>query len=89
MRPEEMAAYGRTRGWTLARGHAASGEPIAIATYLGNGDVFDRAMMRFADIRQPKTAGLHGLGKCGKVALRSPPTSASDAGQIELEGRGV
>jgi uncharacterized protein (DUF2252 family) len=49
MRPEEMAAYGRTCGWTLARGHARSGDRIAIAAYLGSGDVFDRAMTSFAE----------------------------------------
>ena len=36
-------------GWTLARAHARSGDRIAIAAYLGNGDAFDRAMASFAE----------------------------------------
>jgi uncharacterized protein (DUF2252 family) len=49
MRPEEMAAYGRTCGWALARGHARSGDRVAIAGYLGGGTSFDRAMVGFAE----------------------------------------
>ena len=40
--------YGELCGWTLARAHARSGDRIAIAAYLGNSDVFDRAITRFA-----------------------------------------
>ncbi len=35
-------------GWTLARAHARSGDPVAIAGYLGSSDVFDAAMAGFA-----------------------------------------
>ena len=35
-------------GWTLARAHARSGDRIAIASYLGKGDAFDRAVAGFA-----------------------------------------
>ena len=35
-------------GWTLARAHARSGDPIAMGSYLGGGDRFDRAMCTFA-----------------------------------------
>jgi uncharacterized protein (DUF2252 family) len=35
-------------GWTLARAHARSGDPVAIATYLGATDEFDRVMADFA-----------------------------------------
>src|SRR5438874_4697607 len=48
MRPEGMAAYGRLCGWTLARAHARSGDRVAIASYLGSGDVFDRAVLEFS-----------------------------------------
>jgi hypothetical protein len=44
-----LEAYGRICGWTLARAHARSGDRIAIAAYLGSGDVFDRAMASFAE----------------------------------------
>jgi uncharacterized protein (DUF2252 family) len=46
--PETMAIYGQICGWTLARGHARSGDPCAIAAYLGQGDVFDLAVGDFA-----------------------------------------
>ena len=35
-------------GWTLARAHARSGDRVAIAAYLGAGDVFDRAIVEFS-----------------------------------------
>jgi uncharacterized protein (DUF2252 family) len=46
--PATMAIYGQLCGWTLARGHARSGDRIAIAAYLGAGDSFDEAMADFA-----------------------------------------
>jgi uncharacterized protein (DUF2252 family) len=49
MDPSALEAYGRICGWTLARAHARSGDRLAIAAYLGNGDAFDRAMATFAE----------------------------------------
>ena len=49
LRPEGMAVYGQLCGWTLARAHARSGDRIAIASYLGNGNNFDRAVLDFSD----------------------------------------
>jgi uncharacterized protein (DUF2252 family) len=46
--PQGMAIYGRTCGWTLARAHARSGDRIAIASYLGGGDAFDRAIADYS-----------------------------------------
>jgi uncharacterized protein (DUF2252 family) len=40
--------YARLCGATLARAHARWGDRIAIAAYLGKGDVFDRAIADFA-----------------------------------------
>jgi uncharacterized protein (DUF2252 family) len=48
MTPDRMAGYAEMCGWTLARAHARSGDRIAIGAYLGNGDAFERAMVRFA-----------------------------------------
>jgi uncharacterized protein (DUF2252 family) len=48
LRPEGLQMYGTLCGWTLARAHARSGDRIAIAAYLGNSDVFDRAITEFA-----------------------------------------
>jgi hypothetical protein len=49
MEPADMENYARLCGWTLAQGHARSGDAIAIAGYLGAGDVFDDALGAFAE----------------------------------------
>jgi uncharacterized protein (DUF2252 family) len=49
MEPNALMVYGRLCGQTLAKAHARSGDPIAIASYLGTSDVFDRAMAAFAE----------------------------------------
>jgi uncharacterized protein (DUF2252 family) len=49
MTPEGMQLWAEMCGWTLARAHARSGDRIAIASYLGRSDTFDRAIARFAD----------------------------------------
>ena len=53
MAPLALGFYARTCGWTLARAHARSGDPIAIAEYLGESDQFDRSIgdfsQRYAD----------------------------------------
>jgi uncharacterized protein (DUF2252 family) len=48
-RPAGLALYAGVCGWTLARGHARSGDRIAIAAYLGKNDRFDLAMADFAE----------------------------------------
>jgi uncharacterized protein (DUF2252 family) len=40
--------YAEICGYTMARAHAASGDPAAIAAYLGKGTVFDKAIGEFA-----------------------------------------
>src|ERR1700753_3671006 len=47
-RPEGATLYGRICGVTLARAHARWGDRIAIASYLGRRDTFDRAAADFA-----------------------------------------
>ncbi len=49
MNPAAMTGYARMCGWTLARAHARSGDPVAIASYLGSGDRFDRGISTFAE----------------------------------------
>jgi hypothetical protein len=53
MTPVALTLYARTCGWTLARAHARSGDPIAIAACLGGSDAFDRSVadysQRYAD----------------------------------------
>ena len=50
MLPSELTAYAEICGQVLARGHARSGDAVAIASYLGSSDVFDRAMADFAEL---------------------------------------
>ncbi|MFD4322984.1 DUF2252 domain-containing protein, partial [Streptomyces sp. NPDC058548] len=49
MRPKDLETFGDLCGLTLARAHARSGDRIAIASYLGSGDSFDRALAVFAE----------------------------------------
>jgi len=48
MIPDGMAIYARLCASTLARAHARSGDRIAIASYIGKGDVFDTAIAEFS-----------------------------------------
>lgn len=45
---DELIDFSRRCGAVLARAHARTGNPQAIAEYLGNGDAFEVAMVRFA-----------------------------------------
>jgi sugar/nucleoside kinase (ribokinase family) len=47
--PVGLRSYGEACGWTLARGHARSGDRFALAAYLGDSDFFDHAIAEFAD----------------------------------------
>ncbi len=49
MDPSAMTFYARLCGHALAKAHARSGDAIAIASYLGEGDSFDRALATFAE----------------------------------------
>jgi uncharacterized protein (DUF2252 family) len=49
MEPNLLETYAHLCGWTLAKGHARSGDAIAMASYLGTSDVFDKAMAAFAE----------------------------------------
>ncbi len=75
MVPSGMAAYGRLCGWTLARAHARSGDRVAIASYLGSGDVFDRAILEFsrayADQNERDYQALSDAVKSGRVIAQT------------------
>jgi uncharacterized protein (DUF2252 family) len=49
MTPVGLRIYAAMCGWTLARAHARSGDPVAIAAYLGKRDTFDRAITDFSE----------------------------------------
>jgi NAD(P)H-dependent flavin oxidoreductase YrpB (nitropropane dioxygenase family) len=49
MAPGSLRFYAGICGWTLARAHARSGDPIAIAAYLGRSDQFDQSITDFSE----------------------------------------
>jgi uncharacterized protein (DUF2252 family) len=49
MDPRTMTVYAELCGRTLARAHARSGDAVAIASYVGKSDSFDRALAAFAE----------------------------------------
>ncbi len=75
MVPEGMAVYGALCGWTLARAHARSGDRVAIASYLGETDSFDRAIAEFsaayADLNERDHAALQAAADSGRISVES------------------
>ena len=47
--PVGLTFYARTCGWALARAHARSGDPVAIAEYLGDSDALDKSVTDFSE----------------------------------------
>ena len=71
MAPVTLTYYGQICGWTLARAHARSGDPVAIAGYLGDSDAFDRSITDFSlALRRPERARLPGLRR--RHPIRAP-----------------
>ncbi|HMN98465.1 MAG TPA: DUF2252 domain-containing protein [Miltoncostaeaceae bacterium] len=77
MEPGAMRVFARACGTTLARGHARTGDRVAIAAYLGSGDAFDQAVARFA-------SAYADLNESDYAALRSAVDSGSLAAQTEV-----
>jgi len=61
MLPDQLVRYARFCGWTLARAHARSGDPCAIAAYLGESDRFETSVGRFARTYADVTEGDYNL----------------------------
>jgi len=74
MVPMGMTFYAHACGWTLARAHARSGDPIAIAAYLGGSDKFDRAVTdfanRYADQNEADYQGFLEAVRTGRLVAR-------------------
>jgi len=49
MVPGALTFYAHACGWTLARAHARSGDPVAIATCLDTADQFDQSITDFSE----------------------------------------
>ncbi len=61
MEPTMMRMYAKACGAELARAHARSGDAIAIASYLGTNDTFDRAIALVRRVvREPERTRLQG-----------------------------
>ena len=73
MEPETMNIYAQVCGQTLARAHARSGDPVAIASYLGTSDTFDRALASFAETYADQNERDYDVLK-----------AASDSGRIDV-----
>ena len=75
MSASTMEVYAQLCGWTLARAHARSGDAIAIASYMGSGEAFDRALADFAehyaDQNERDYAALQDAVTSGRVAAET------------------
>ena len=73
--PQGLAIYGQVCGWTLARAHARSGDRIAIGSYLGKGETFDRAIAefseRYADQNELDYGKLADAAKSGRIEVET------------------
>ena len=76
MAPAAMQLYARMCGWTLARAHARSGDPVAIGAYLGSGGAFDTAIVEFASVYADRNERDHAALV---EAIESGRLEASDA----------
>ncbi len=74
IKPLGLALYAQACGWTLARAHARSGDRIAMSSYLGKSDVFDRAVADFAtayaDLNERDHAALAAAAKDGRIVVQ-------------------
>jgi hypothetical protein len=55
MTVDDLAAWAELCAWTLARGHARSGQPAEIAAYLGEDEAIHDAMTAFAEAYADQT----------------------------------
>jgi uncharacterized protein (DUF2252 family) len=75
MKPPAMTIYAQVCGETMARAHARSGDAVAIASYLGSSDTFDRALAAFAeayaDQNERDYVALQAAAESGRIAVES------------------
>src|SRR5271166_2586372 len=73
--PEGLAEYVSICAQALDRAHARSGDRIAIASYLGNGPTFDRALVEFAtayaDQNERDYEDLRRAASTGRITVES------------------
>jgi uncharacterized protein (DUF2252 family) len=75
MKPPGMTLYAQLCGETMARAHARSGDAVAIASYLGTSDTFDRALATFAeayaDQNERDYEALQAAAESGRITVES------------------
>jgi uncharacterized protein (DUF2252 family) len=59
LRGETLAEYASVCGRVLAKGHARTGDPLALSAYCGRGDKLDRAIAKFAFAYADQTTADH------------------------------
>ena len=78
----DVAQWGTLCGWALARGHARSGEPSAIAGYLGTDEAFADALAAFgaayADQTERDHAALLAAINAGRITAGEGPGGGAD-----------
>ncbi len=75
MSDDDLTSWGGLCAWALARGHARSGDPAAIAGYVGDGDELADALADFATSYADQTeidhAALAAAARSGRVAAET------------------
>jgi uncharacterized protein (DUF2252 family) len=75
MEPASMLLYAKVCGQTSARAHARSGDAVAISSYLGTSDAFDRALAVFAeayaDQNERDYAALKEAAESGRIPVQT------------------
>jgi len=75
-----LAAFAEVCGELLARGHARSGDPLVMASYIGSGDGFAEALGRFGSLYADQTEkDWQALLRSGKGGAKPPGSGESAA----------
>jgi uncharacterized protein (DUF2252 family) len=73
--PKGLELYGEVCGFLLAHAHARSGDRVALASYLGKADTFDRALAEFAvayaDQNERDYAALKAAADEGRITVEA------------------
>jgi uncharacterized protein (DUF2252 family) len=72
LKAKALARYGQLCAWTLARGHARTGDRLAIAAYLGRSAAFEEALARFGEAYADQTERDHDALADAAAAGRVP-----------------
>jgi uncharacterized protein (DUF2252 family) len=76
---EALSGYAQLCGRTLARAHARSGDPAAIAGYMGKSEAFDDAIASFAMAYADQTAADHAALVKAKTLAKGDKSTAKKA----------